>query len=249
MRRLGNDRVPSQEPTTTYVTNGATDLLATQGVADEYLKRWPEQEHIFRKLRNGRGLNRSHGYGGGYVANVTLLPKLEKAQRASQHAEKRLATATAVSDKLERTSKRQFKKSAALRAQVAQQVAAKTKQALAKKQAIERLENMPAEIYERDLGRDNIATCLKVMVVALLETVLQEYFAGLGMELITFIEQIMLLPVTMRSNPRQCTYEIQANRRQPETMRRLGRAVAEINRRGLRRGKQKLRFVLIGGDP
>ena len=94
------------------------------------------------------------------------MPKLEKAQRASQYAEKRLTTATAVSAKLNLAPAKRLKKLAAVRAQVTHHVTAKTKVALAKKQAVATLKNMPAEIYERGLGRDNIATCLKVMVVA-----------------------------------------------------------------------------------
>ena len=136
----------------------------------------------------------------------------------------------------------------ALQSQAKRQVRSLEKQVDQKQKASEKLEKMPSEIYERDFGRDQIATCLKLMVMALLETVLKEYFGGIGMELPTFIEQFVALPVTIRCTPGHCVYEIEVNPRQPEHMARLWRAVAEMNRRKLKRGKQLLRFVVISGE-
>ena len=248
MRRLPATPTASEESVTTYATNGCSERLTTQQVADEYLKRWPKQEHTFRKLRNGGGLNRSHGYGGGYVNHLALVPKLEKARRSSELAAKRLTTATKVQGEVARRAKLKKKPSMALQSQAKRQVRSLEKQVDQKQKATEKLEKMPSEIYERDFGRDQIATCLKLMVMALLETVLKEYFGGLGMELPTFIEQFVALPVTMRCTSGQCVYEIEANPRQPEHMARLRRAVAEMNRRKLKQGKQLLRFVVISGE-
>lgn len=246
-QRLGRDGAPTG-PTTTYAVVGVSaDDLTTQEVADEYLKRWPRQEHIFRKLRNGGGLNHAHGYGGGYVTNVSLVVKQEKAQKSKVYADKRLAKAESVRASLPTAEvEPEDQPSKALKSQADQVVKARKKTTVQKQQLVEKLADTPSEIYERDMGRDSIATCCKLTVMALLETVLKEYFGGLAMELRTFIEQILPLPVTIRSDLRTCVYEIQANPRQPKLMQEVQRAVAEVNRRGLKRDGQVLRFELLG---
>ena len=77
-----------------------------------------------------------------------------------------------------------------------------------------------------------------------LEFVLQEYFGGAKMELRTFIEEFVPMPVTVRSNKVRCVYELHGNPRRPSTMVWLQAAVDELNRRRIKRGEQLLVFEL-----
>jgi hypothetical protein len=104
---------------------------------------------------------------------------------------------------------------------------------------------MPREIYARDPGRDNVMTCLKLNALLLLEFVLKEYFGDLRMEWRTFIEQYLLLAVTVRTSSRRALYQIEANPRQPERMTQLRAACDAINKRRVHRGKRLLWFEVI----
>ena len=64
---------------------------------------------------------------------------------------------------------------------------------------------------------------------------------------------VVALPVEVRSTSHRRVYAITANRRQPERTEQLRHALAEINRRKLKCGKQLLVFELVesgrGSDP
>jgi len=85
MRREGR-----QSKSTLFATTAPRDLVAPADVPTAYLSRWPHQEQVFRNGRNGGGLNRTHGYGGEYVANVAIETEQEKAERSVRRAEKKL---------------------------------------------------------------------------------------------------------------------------------------------------------------
>lgn len=106
---------------------------------------------------------------------------------------------------------------------------------------------IPQEIYAWDPGRDSVMTCLKINVLLLLDFVLKEYFGDLRMEWRTFIEQYLLLPVTVRTIRQRVLYQIHSNDRQPQRRALLREACNAINRRRVHRGKRLLKFEVI--DP
>ena len=107
------------------------------------------------------------------------------------------------------------------------------------------VQSLPDTIHLRDGGRDSVATCCKLTVLALLEYVLREYFSGLGLQWRSFIEDMVALPVTVTHSQSRCLYQVAANPRQPERTAQLTKAVAEINRRQIRRGEQLLQFEVV----
>ncbi len=240
-------RADSRHPhTTLFVTNLHQDDVSAGQVADYYLARWPRQEQIFRKARNGGGLNRSHGFGGGYVANVTLVSKLEEIGRSVQHAQTKHERAQVTRAEMAKalvSAPAEVGRRAMVLAD--KEVFATEAQLSIRQEQRARLQTLPTQIYERDTGRDSLMTCMKLPVMALLEFVLKEYFGGASMEWRTFIEQLVTLPVTMRSNKERCVYLLHDNPRHPELMASLAVAVAEINRRQLRRGKRLLVFEIL----
>jgi len=248
VRGVQMQRANGRHPQATlFVTNGHPRTLPAEQVATRYLQRWPLQEQGFRMARNGGGLERSHGYGGGYVAHVALDSRLERAERSIAYAERQHAraldvreqlgdglaevpgpirrTALALADKAVRDADKRSTRSEATRA---------------------KLQTQPDQIYVRDTGRDSIMTCLKLGVLALVEFVMQEYFGGVHMQWRTFIEQFVALPVTVRTREHCRIYQLHANRRQPEQMARLAAALAELNRRKIYRDDERLVFELIG---
>jgi len=245
--RRGNSRHPH---TTLFASNTHEDDLPTAQLADYYLARWPHQEQVFRNARNGCGLNHSHGYGGGEVQHVALVPKLEKAGRAVAAAQQRLETAkatrTAIAKALRKASPDARKAALALADKGLRAAEKQSERAVAE---LQRLDTMPKQIFERDTGRDAVMTCLKVTVMTLLEFVLKDYFGGAAMEWSTFIAQLVPMPLTVRSSPERCLYQLHANPRHPTLMAALQAAVAEINRRDLRRGGQRLLFEITSAPP
>jgi hypothetical protein len=81
--------------------------------------------------------------------------------------------------------------------------------------------------------------------MALLEFVLKEYFGGVAMEWRTFVTQLVSMPVTVRSSATRCVYQFHPNPRNPALMADVAVAVAAINLRGLRRGRQRLVFEVL----
>ena len=238
----GDGRRPQ---TTLFATNASTEDLPPPEVASWYLGRWPKQEQLFATGRNGGGLNRSHGYGGEYVTHVALEDKRGRAERSVQYATRRHERAEQTRDDLAQALvdiPAKARKQALTLAERA--VADRDRDQQRREQTKARVDTLPCDIYVRDTGRDSVMTCLKLNVLSLLEFVMQEYFGGVAMHWRTFIEQFVGLPVEVRSNKRRCVYVIETNRRQPERMAQLRRAVEEINRRKIRRGKQLLVFEL-----
>jgi len=122
----------------------------------------------------------------------------------------------------------------------------RTERALAQRQATAaKIQTLPATIQQRDTGRDSIMTCLKVTILALTEFVLKEYFGSLRAEWRTFIEALVVLPVTVRTTKSRRLFQIHANPRQPKLMTLLTEALVEVNRREVRQGKRLLVFELI----
>lgn len=240
-------RADSRHPhPTVFVTNLHEDDVAAGPVADHYLARWPRQEQLFRKARNGGGLNRSHGFGGGYILNVALVSKLEKVGRSVAYAQAKHDRAKATRGELATAL---ASAPAAVREHglaLADKAVRETGQQLTKRQEQRaHVQTMPTQIYERDTGRDSLMTCLKLTVMALLEFALAEYFGGKSMEWRTFIEQFLTLPVTMRTTADRCLDQFHPNPRNPDQMAALALAATELNRRALHRGKRRLEFELL----
>jgi hypothetical protein len=248
VRGVQMQRTGGRNPhTTLFVTNGGPDALSTEDVPTRYLQRWPLQEQPFRTARNGGGLERSHGYGGEYVVHSALESKVEQAERAKAHAQRKhaaaLETRRELADALRQVPGDVRDQALGLADRHVRDAA----RHLARNEAAQaRLQTQPDQIYVRDVGRDSIMTCLRLGTLALVEYVLQEYFGGLQMEWRTFIEQFVALPLTVRTTRRRRLFQLQANPRQPGHMAHLARAVAEINRRQIRRGGQLLVFELAG---
>ena len=246
IRGVQMHRADGRRPqSTVFATNAHGDDLSPVEVASWYRHRWPRQEQHCATGRNGGGLNRSHGYGGEYVTYVALQDKQARAERSVAHAAHRRELAEQTRDELAGAL---AEAPARTRKQVLtladRALAARDKEHRKREKTRTRVDTLPGEIYVRDTRRDSIMTCLKLNVLSLLEFVMQEYFGGVAMTWRTFIEQFVALPVEVRSNKRRCVYAIKANRRQPERMAQLRRAVEEINGREIRRGKQLLVFEL-----
>jgi len=245
MRRQGS-RAPR---TTVMVTDVREDELPTTAVVDAYLSRWPHQEGVFRNRRNGGGLNRSYGYSGEMIQYVALETKLEQAKRRVQRSERDLAAATNELTVLERPSQQGGSHCPAspreLVSAAKNRVRALERSHTQANAQLHRLQTMPRQIFARDTGRDNIMTCLKLNVLMLASFVLREYFGGLKMELRTFIEALVTLPVTVRTSSTRVRYQLHANPRKPQLTARLRDACDTINHRRLKTGKQRIFYEVI----
>ena len=242
MRRPGG-RHPQ---TTVFATNACVEDLSTQDVAAIYLDRWPRQEQTFRDARNGGGLNRSFGFGREAVEHLALTGKKAKAEtglaRATDRVEKAEAAVTRLKAALADAPASARREALALAKQKVTQ-AHRAEKLQRERAAL--LESMPAAIIERDVGRDAIMTCLKLSMTTLVEYVHQEYFGHLAADFRTYIEQLVALPVTIRTTPDRRLFQIHANLRQPERMAQLDLALQEINRRNILRDGQRLEFELV----
>ena len=189
---------------TTFITTGSPETLAPETVADMYLSRWPNQEMVFRNLRNGAGLEHSHGYGGGEVTHGTLIPKIEDATKAESKCRKSLEDATSRLCTLKSMEKKADPDSKIEIHEVVKQAAKEVKSAdKAVKKAEERrknLETTPKTIFKRDTTRENIVTACTLSLMMLLEWVLREYFDGQRMEMRTFIEYFTFMPTEIRTS-------------------------------------------------
>jgi len=254
LRGVEMEREGSRHPTTTLmVTNAPQEVLSTTEVPTAYLSRWPHQEQRFRNGRNGLGLERTVGYGGQLVTNVALQTAQEKVAGQEKHAEKKLAAAQEREQRarllLEGAGKEQ-QSAAKENLRHAERDGREAHQRLEEvKKDKERLATMPREIYARDPTRDNIMTCLKMTMLMLLEFVLKEYFGGLRMEIRTFIEELLALPVTVCRSKQQVIYRIQGNPRSPELTERLRVACQEVTRRRIQAGGRRLRLEVAGPAP
>ena len=262
IRVVEMEREGSRHPhPTRFGTTAALAQLSTKDVADVYLHRWPFQEDLFRRGRDGVGLERSHGYGVAAVANVAVLTKREKADRAAAKAEDALSAAAAAeakasADLVEARSNLEHRRDAGeplnrrhavgVRQAVRLSHAADKNLRTAQKAQASALaqqrkqQTMPDQIYVRDTALDSITTCLKISLLALLEFCCQEYFDGLRIMPRTFAEAFVPLPVTIRERPYEIIYEVAPNPRDPEMTALLAGALDRITQRQLRIGKRKL---------
>ena len=237
------------DKSTVFITNMNQEALTTTDVADAYLSRWPYQEGQFRNGRNGGGLDRTHGYGGEYVTNVALETKVEKAQRSVAWAKAALTKAEAKRAEVVAAIESEPEASGALQTALPalRRDVAKAASYLAKaEQRAIKQGTMPQQIWVRDTTKDGITTCLKLHLLTLIEYVLQEYFGGTKMEVRTFIEQFVHLPVTVRTTATAVRYQIHANPRQPQRTAQLRAACDTINDRGIVRAARKLTFEVLG---
>ena len=245
-------RESRREHPTLFLCNWDEGQLPPVEVASAYLSRWPHQEQRFRNSRNGGGLERSHGYGGEMVTHVAFETKVEEASRKLDRAKDHLLDVERIRDTVAAEFARQESPTAAHKSMLSTARAEVRKAERAVVQANNKLVDrcqMPREIYARDPGRDNVMTCLKLNALLLLEFVLKEYFGDLHMEWRTFIEQYLLLPVTVRTSRRRVLYQIHANDRQPKRMAQLRVACDAINQRRVHRGKRWLKFEVVEPPP
>lgn len=240
LRGVQMQRIESRNPViTTFATDLPEDALTTSEVADTYLSRWPNQEQFFRNARNGGGLNRSHGFGGEQVANITLATKktaavraLAKAQADVDAFDKLLANPSLPEDA--RGPVRTAQKAALRRARQASKDAS-------------RYDTFPETIYARDTSRDSIVTVLTLSVLNLIHFVLQEYMPGHRMQYRTFIEQLMALPVTVETSASTVRYRIDRNPRNPKLLEALEKACELVTERNIKRAGR--RMILEMRDP
>lgn len=242
LRGVEMTRPDSRHPRPTiFVTNSSIDWLSTVDVPMAYLSRWPNQEQIFRNLRNGGGLNRSHGYGGEFVQNVALETKLEQAERRVKKTKRELDNILELEEKIKAIPSNNTES-----LKIVQKDIRRAKKDIKNaEKKLEKQQTAPRQIYSRDTNRDNLMSCLKLTIMLLIEFVLKEYFNGLKIEWRTFIEHFVMLPVTVRTSPVRVLYQIHFNPRQPKRMEALRLACDEINRRKIQKKGQLLVFEVI----
>jgi len=242
-------REGSRHPTPTlFVTSASPDELTTEEIASAYLSRWPHQEDRFRDTRNGVGMDRSHGYSGANVTHVALATAQEKAQKREERAAKAVESAKASEERAGLLVESTPKPSRAagenlIRAKREHRQAEKQQQVA--QQEREKLSTTPREIYVRDTTRDSLVTCLKMTVFMLIEFVLKEYFRGGRMDVRTFIEHFIRLPVVMRRTPTHVVHQIEANLRSPDHTCWLREACDEVTKRNIRVENRVLRFEVL----
>lgn len=235
---------------TLYVTDALPTELSTENVAAVYLSRWPHQEAIFREARHGAGLEHSQGFSGEYVTHLALEKKQKTAQRRVDRAEKELNTAGCHRFDTEILTM-------ATEDPLLKEVAAEaTNQATKKIKAIEKLQkaaikdkerkdSLPRKIFKRDTTRENIATVMKVAMMLLVEWVLREYFGGLKIELQTFLNYFLDLPIEVRTSWHRVRHLIDVTDLAKDKADWLRKACEEINRREIRRTGRKLLFEVV----
>lgn len=246
MRRAGR-----HTQSTYFATSYSLENMSTSNVVDAYLSRWPNQEHMFRNTRNGLGLNRSHGFGGEWVKNVSIGTRKEEAQGRLQRAQQRQVEAQQTVDiaqeRMTETSGSDRESHSQLLKAAQSQLSAADKKVRETKKICDSLGTTSPVIWERDPARENVATALTLNVLLLIEVVLRDYFGGVQMELRTFIEHFVNLPVTVITTDEEITYRVQGNPRNEKRTQQMRTACEEVTRRRLTRGKRRLVFVVV--DP
>jgi len=256
-------RRESRKPVPTwFATTAKAEALPTEQVPEAYLSRWPYQEDLFRRGRNGAGLERSHGFGVSRVLNVAVLTSREKTQAALRRATEE---ATAAEEDKARADRqlaeakqrlksrrqeadkplngrhalgvRQGKRRVAERKKATRQ-ANKSKEKARK--AYETQRSMPDEIYVRDTALDSVTTCLKMALLSMLEFIVQEYLGGWRLMPRTLANAWVPLPVTIRTSRHRVVYEVAGNPRDPKMTELLGTALQRITERKLRVEKRLL---------
>ncbi len=244
---------------TRFVTTAPIMRLSTLEVAEAYLGRWPFQEDLFRRGRNGLGLKHTAGYGVVEVSHVALLDKRQSAERCrakaaqayeqavaaeydsghkTRHAlerlEQRQQEVADSSQKLDGRHSRAAREALELYRYRRQDTQLTEKRLNEAQKNCRKLAKQPDTIYVRDTALDSIGTCLKMVLLALLEFICQEYLCGYRLMPRTFIEAWIALPVTIRQNHHRVIYEIAPNHRDPTMTRRLEQALGVITKRKLR---------------
>jgi len=255
MKRANSRRLRS----TIFATNMTPDDMGTIDVARAYLSRWPHEEQGFRERRDGLGANHSCGYGGEYIQHFALDTKIAKALRTATHAKERVRIAEGAIAKAETLlptpavgkggakTKITPDEGTLNLVKVAQRERLEAARAVVKAEAqLQKLTTTSQVIYRRDTTRENIATAASLAVLLLIEYVLREYFAGLRINLRTFIGQFLLVPVTIRTTAKQVTYQFHANLRNPKRTEQLREACKVITDKCLRRSGKDLAFEVIG---
>jgi hypothetical protein len=258
MRRPDSRR---RQPTR-FLTTASGAVLSTTEIADAYLSRWPYQEDLFRRGRNGVGLERSHGYGTARVTHIALIDQRERVAYQYQRAEqayheaseaqaRAVAQLEAAKQRLEqrhqcephslngrhRLGMRQARQRLA---QCQRQCKAAERELHHAKQDYQKLVDTPEEIYVRDTALEAVTTCLKLTLLALLEFICQEYLDHYRLMPRTFIDSWLALPVTIHERADYVLYDIAPNLRDPTMTQRLGEALERINQRRLHLGERQL---------
>ena len=226
------------------LTTASSEDLNSVEALDAYLGRWPYQKDLFRRGRDGLGLDRSAGFGAAAVSHVALLDKRDRAERAraraehdyTQACEAELASIETLRPRLEHLQQRQALTDTPLDGRQTRpaceafeifchrdQQTEQARQALARAEKhCDKLAQQPDTIYVRDTALDTITTCFKMALMA--------------------------LPVTIRQSRYELIYEIAPNPRDPSMTWRLEKASAKITERRIRYRGRRL-VARLGSDP
>jgi len=248
-------RAESRNPTSTwFATTAPVERVATVDVAALYLTRWPYIEDIFRRARNGGGLERSSGYGAYKTLNLAVVTKREKAALAQQRAEASLREALASQEKARRSVEsarthleerksagevlnrrtRVGLRQARLRLVEADRGVRRATREVAKAGTeVEKQNSTPIEIYARDTALDSIVTCLKMTLLCLLTFVGREFLGGYRITPRVFADALVTLPVTIRERQDEIVYEVAPNPRNPKMTALLAAALENVTSRNL----------------
>ncbi len=255
-------RPDSRHPTPTYfATSAPEEELPTPVVADVYLQRWPLNEQVFRRGRNGLGMEHSRGFGRKSLHNVALVTERDKVAGQCERARCKEKEALRHSETLQEeidAEQARLKQLRAKRKQASYVRAADTKiqhqqrhlkalkaekraadkQATADKRSRERrdarlrhLASMPDTIAKRDVELDSIGTCLKLTLLSLLEFIIREYFGGVRVEPRTFMSAFVSAPVRIETTKTTLRYVIADNPRDTKRSDELRKACDEVTRR------------------
>jgi hypothetical protein len=109
--------------------------------------------------------------------------------------------------------------------------------------AVEELAAQPEEILVRDTELDSIASCLKVLLLALVGVACRK-FLECAMSLTGFCEDLVRLPVRIIRRRDEVTYEIELSPRNKKASALLEKAAPRINSQNLRFQGRLIRIAL-----
>jgi hypothetical protein len=255
LRAVEMQRPDSRHPkVVTFLSTAPRERLDTSAVVEAYLARWPYQEDLFRRGRNGVGLERSSGYGVHAVTHVAVLDQRETAARRLTRTDQELAeahdreaaavqqvtaTQTRLAARRATGAARDGRSTAGLRRaqellQARQTTRAEAQRRQQQAQAeYEKRRTTPDEIYVRDTSLESVTTCFKMLLLSLLEFICQEYLGGRRITPRTFIASWVMLPVTIRTTRHQVVYELTRNACDREMTALLEHAAEVITKRSL----------------
>ena len=164
--------------------------------------------------------------------------------RAKEHLTLAVET-NDIAEKLQDKAKKVDAANAQLCGKTKSNLAAAKKAVESAQKELDAINTTPRIIYKRDTSRENIVTAAKMTTILLIEYVLREYFAGLGIEFRTFIEYFVYLPVTIRTSSNEIRYQIEENPRNNNRTQQLQKACAEITRRQIVRDGRRLVFEVV----